>query len=502
MSNSIGNFSSITIGKDIINSFNADGSYNINGNGTFGVLNAKSFEGPSFIIGDKNANQDILPIGILKGGGGHFFGLDIDQIGSTSGNLIFSGNNLSQGVVFGDKSFLNTADNINNLTGNITYFNSINLKGNIIGNDTSAVFNTIDCLNTATFNNINSNSVNSVNVTGNNGQFNSLKVNNNYIFPLIKSNNANINNIYGNNINDIQNISFNNNTIQSSAPGFIINGNMPNNLNTTDNNASLKLPAGRWFISFNINFTDTNLSNNITVTSKNDVDIKTLYNYPAILLPNNSNSISSGSYIYQQTVETTINLVPSVNSIINPTLSHHTAIRLNTLTSERELIEKTIMTELISEKNSESMLMNIINTKLLNENLISDAIAESKIIDDIKDKYNSAISAVEDEAKKNAAKIKDAGLKAKAEFDKLKTDTETFFKNISYANDGIRGADALKRTGALDLVKSNGIKYGEIALKESSYIANKALIDSANAYDKSIADLKKAYNTAKELRLL
>jgi hypothetical protein len=340
-----GNFSSLSIGDGyIINKFNADGSYNIEGNGTFGTILATQFNGSEYIINSGNNNGKQL--GIMYGGIGRLTGLTIDQINKNTfpgatGNLTFTGNYLTQGIVFADNSFLNSVKNLDILTNDVASFKSINLTGNIIGNNSNAIFNNINCSNSGNFNSLNSNIINTTNITGNNAYFTNLNISTEYNVPSITTDSATINSINGNNINNIQNIKFEDGTIQYTASGTIMTSIISNKWIASNNitdvtlntNAPLYLKSGKWIVSLYIVFTNGTPSNNYVIvtckTTINEVETtKNLYQYGLVLLAETNNSMCSGTFIYNQPTETILNLVPIISSDVNINSSYFTAMRI------------------------------------------------------------------------------------------------------------------------------------------------------------------------------
>jgi hypothetical protein len=383
---STGNFPSLNIANNI-NIFNADGSYMLRGSGIVGSLNAAQLNSRNYIISSGNTSN---PLGILDGGVGYLQGLNIFQpvintnFAGTNGNLTFTGNYIKQGIKFADGSFLNSANNFNNIsTSNINSdtgtFKSLNIIGNL-NNDTNAVFSNLSCSSTANFRNINTQTIKSEN-----GIFSSLTIsgtgNNTDSFNLPS---ANILKIFGNTLSYsnaiIPNITTNtidiNNMTAKSADIFSINGNsinisgeskfantVSNNINTSiltfsdgsklttapggtfiigtlsriwnpdmnTSNAPITLSIGTWVINFNIYFpallnNNINGSNFIKCTSNN-----TFYpiNIIQISDTNNIAAVCNGSYIYTTNVAKTIDLVTLISSTIDVSKSFHNAIKIS-----------------------------------------------------------------------------------------------------------------------------------------------------------------------------
>lgn len=251
MSNVNGNFNdlnikgNINIGNNI--NFNADGSYSLRGSGNFGIINSQQiYSTQGFILGSGNnlSVPGAKVLGISKDGQSILGGLTILKPSSLtsmgypiSGNLIFEAPKSNNGILFNDGSFLSSGtnfDNINingNINGNVANLTSINLSGNInSGIRSVANFNTINCLNNANFGSITSN--NFIGNTGSRinvdtGNFKSLNVTGNYMINnlstiTIRSGDS----IYGNNLIITGNTIFNskgNNIISTQINGNKIN---------------------------------------------------------------------------------------------------------------------------------------------------------------------------------------------------------------------------------------------------------------------------------------
>lgn len=312
MTQVIGNFASLTVGTgDAINTFNADGSYTIQGTGTFGIINAAQFKGREFMIGSSSGNNNL---GILFGGIGSFSGLNIypasTGIYGSTGNIVFKNGNSNQGIVFADNSFLNSANNFSNINSDKATFNSINVVGDIVGNYSKISVDTINC----------SNKVNSNIITGNTATINRINMNDGFF-----------NNISGNNLTT-SNIIFKDNTILNSAPAskilsadFNVSGNLtPNGPNAPIGN----IPPGKWLLTFNIFFNSTTSTSNY-ITYRSSGNNITQARFALVTIPGTPTTyVCSGTCYFSPTVTSSIDLLVNVNAIIDKTKSYHQAINL------------------------------------------------------------------------------------------------------------------------------------------------------------------------------
>lgn len=375
-----GNFSTLSVGNNI-NFFNADGSYMLRGAGTVGTINAAQINSNKYVISSG------VKLGILEGGVGYLQGLNISQpviytnVPGTDGNLTFTGNYLKQGIVFADNSFLNSANNFNNITtsninSNQGTFNSLNIIGNL-NNSTNTFLTKLTCNGPANFRDINTE-----NITANTAVFSSLTINgnnsftmpsanilnisgntisySNAILPNITTNNlkiknaiiestANISSITGNTINvtnstfanttsntiNTTTLKFDNGSTLTSAPGTVINAVVSAiwNIGKT-NNSPLLLSAGTWLINFNIFLTDQN--NNLTGTNYIKSTANNSY-FPIRTVETistnsdgslNVTAVCSGTFVYKTTTITTIDLTSKINSYVDPSKSYHNAIQI------------------------------------------------------------------------------------------------------------------------------------------------------------------------------
>ena len=378
---STGNFSTLSVGNDI-NFFNADGSYILRGPGTVGILNSIQINSRKFVVGaDTN-------LGIMEGGIGYLQGLNISEpfgylgVSNTNGNLTFTGNYLKQGIIFADNSFLNSANKFNNITtskidSNKGTFNELNIRGNL-NNTADTILNNLSCDGSANFRHINAQ-----NITGNNAVFSSLNINgtdiftipsanissiygstisyNNAILSDISTNNikiknatidsyANVSTIVGNNINftnstftntTIDNINtttlkFNNGSIQTTAPGTIINAIVSYKWDVGKTiNSPLSLPKGTWLVNFNIFIIDK--YNNVIGESYIKSTANNSY-FPICTLGNSTTTkidgiiyntaVCSGTFVYKSFETETIDLVSNKLLVVDAYNSYHNALQI------------------------------------------------------------------------------------------------------------------------------------------------------------------------------
>jgi len=312
MSQSVGNFSSLTVGTgDAKNTFNADGSYSIMGTGNFGVIRASQFNGSSYNIGSTSGNNNL---GLLFGGIGALTGLNIypanPSAPGSSGNIVFAnGNYLKQGIVFADNSFLNSASNFTNInsktinTDNITSksatFNSINLNGNLNGSNLAL---TIDSIN------------------GSNANFNSITGNSATITNFNSTNN-------NSNITKTNNIIFNDGSNLSSGPGSkTINSTINENCTVNGPNAQITIPKGNWLITFNLYFNNMSTINYVLCPLAN----KGAGSVFAIIPISGQNiSTCSGSYFLKTEQDTVVDFKLNTDTKVDITKSYHQAINLS-----------------------------------------------------------------------------------------------------------------------------------------------------------------------------
>ena len=312
MSQIIGNFASLTVGTgEAINTFNADGTYRIMGCGTFGIINAAQFKGSEFMVGSSSGNNNL---GILFGGVGSFTGLNIypanTGIYGSTGNIVFKNGNSNQGIVFADKSFLNSANNFSNINSDKATFNSINVVGDIVGNYSKISVNTINC----------SSNLNSNIITGNTATINRINMTNGFF-----------DNISGNNLT-ANNIKFRDNSILTSAPASNIlssDFNISGSWTPTGPNAPIgNIPPGKWLLTFNIFFNTTTSTSNF-VTYKSSSNNITQARFALVTIPGTTPTyVCSGTCYFSPTVTSSIDLLVNVNANIDKTKSYHQAINL------------------------------------------------------------------------------------------------------------------------------------------------------------------------------